>query len=497
MSRRPGPLSLRVAATCEQLRASVGDLAGDLSAIQARLHQPLRVAVAGRVSSGKSTLVNALLGTRIAQTGETETTRVITRYMTADVERVEARFRNGDVRRLSLTIEGQLPPELGVPASEIEELVVQLPKPELLRSITLIDTPGLSSAHEDSAEAVTKALFSAASVRAIGGAEALLYVLDGTGMQDDVEAIDAFSQAARGLASSALNTVAVVSKADVLASGEDEPLAAAGLVASRRASLPEFRSRIVQIIPIIGILAETGRSNLLTDNDIAELQRAASSPEQLPEDWQEFVEDGEPSSVQNRQRLVELLKLYGVRSALKLLRHRPMDRYELTELIIGLSGVGELERVLAEELLTRADAIKADQALAALRTAAQRWPESTSSIETAIEACLLDPVMQPLRALAALNDIARGLVVVPPWLEQELRDYALQGQVFLADAAYSEEQVLLATRRVAHYAAAPTTDHRASQVAEALRQSYVALWEEKHGVDSQRADSSTPTDAGR
>ena len=45
-----------------------------------RMDEPLRVAIAGKVKAGKSTLLNALVGEEIAPTDASECTKVITWY---------------------------------------------------------------------------------------------------------------------------------------------------------------------------------------------------------------------------------------------------------------------------------------------------------------------------------------------------------------------------------------------------------------------------------
>ena len=51
-----------------------------LDARRARLDEPLRVAIAGKVKAGKSTLLNALVGEELAPTDAGECTRIVTWY---------------------------------------------------------------------------------------------------------------------------------------------------------------------------------------------------------------------------------------------------------------------------------------------------------------------------------------------------------------------------------------------------------------------------------
>jgi predicted GTPase len=84
--RRPRLSGQRAAGLLDVTRAALEDavtlVAGhDEAAYGVRrllddLGQPLKVAVAGQVSAGKSTLVNAIVGERVAETGKAETTQV-------------------------------------------------------------------------------------------------------------------------------------------------------------------------------------------------------------------------------------------------------------------------------------------------------------------------------------------------------------------------------------------------------------------------------------
>jgi replication fork clamp-binding protein CrfC len=75
------PLSARVTEVCDDILDWVDEPARPvLRGLIRQLQQPLSVAVVGAVKAGKSTLVNALIGRRIAPTAATECTRVVTWY---------------------------------------------------------------------------------------------------------------------------------------------------------------------------------------------------------------------------------------------------------------------------------------------------------------------------------------------------------------------------------------------------------------------------------
>ena len=66
-----------------------------LSLARARLDGPLRVAIAGKVKAGKSTLLNALVGDRLAPTDTGECTKIITWYQDGHTYQVVLHPRDG------------------------------------------------------------------------------------------------------------------------------------------------------------------------------------------------------------------------------------------------------------------------------------------------------------------------------------------------------------------------------------------------------------------
>src|SRR5262249_27416895 len=117
-----------------------------LSRVRERLDEPLRVAVAGRIKAGKSTLLNALVGEQLAPTDAGEGTRIVTWYRDGHTYQVMAHPRTGAPRQLHFTRdEGAIEVDLaGLSPEDVDQLVVTWPS-QALRTATLIDTPGIGS----------------------------------------------------------------------------------------------------------------------------------------------------------------------------------------------------------------------------------------------------------------------------------------------------------------------------------------------------------------
>jgi 50S ribosome-binding GTPase len=184
----PQPVSPLIAGLCEELAADPpfgGEPAAELLDIADQCREPLRVAVAGDVSTGKSTLVNALLCTRRAAVAWAETTARVTSY-----------------RHPMLP-----PPRAAVPGHRYEAV----PFPWCDRLI-LIDTPGLNS--PSGKERVTQEMISGAT-RAAGSTAVLLYLCkDCVVSAGALTHIEAFRTLTTGRTGSGLNVVLVGAKAD-------------------------------------------------------------------------------------------------------------------------------------------------------------------------------------------------------------------------------------------------------------------------------------------
>jgi dynamin family protein len=345
------------------------DHAASVDAVERRLDEPLRVAIAGRVKAGKSTLLNALVGERLAATDAGECTRIVTWYrhglgyrVTADVRaagRSELPFRRSD---------GALEIDLGERTiDEIERIEVEWPSAKLI-SMTLIDTPGLGSLDHGSSARTTDALLDA-GVESPGEADAVLYLMRHL-HHADARFLEAFMDHSIAHASP-VNAVVVLSRADEIGAARPDALGSARSIADRYAADPRVRELASGVVPVAGLLAETGATLRQEQFDwLAAVARLDHGDrERLLGSVERFRDpDLSPLSEDIREDLLERFGLFGLRLAVQLITDREVTTAtELANTLLEHSGIRPLQRVLTERYGARAQVLKARSALVALR----------------------------------------------------------------------------------------------------------------------------------
>jgi GTP-binding protein EngB required for normal cell division len=119
-----------------------------ISALAARLEDDgLEVALFGRVSSGKSSMLNALLGVDVLPVGVNPITAVPTKLRYGKELRAAVSFGNGRSEVIGIEQLASLVTEQGNPGNlrNVTRALVEVPSPRLKPGITLVDTPGLGS----------------------------------------------------------------------------------------------------------------------------------------------------------------------------------------------------------------------------------------------------------------------------------------------------------------------------------------------------------------
>src|SRR2546430_2974912 len=282
----PGPLRARVAGLCKEVGHGLGGpTQAQVFDVRRRLSEPLRVAIAGRLKSGKSTLVNALIGRRVAPTEVGECTRIVTQFRYGTADRVDVVRRDGTRVSLPLDESGMIPQRLGVPRSESSYGDVALTS-DPLTDLMGVDTPRVSSAHSVVSAGARRFLFNEApidddidddSVGALSGAEAIIYVFTQSVRADDVAALEAFRSISARLSSNPINSLGLFNKVDKLAGGTADPWPVAGPLANDQAAV--LRRVVSDVVPIVGLLAETTEAGRLTGADCEALRSLAALPD--------------------------------------------------------------------------------------------------------------------------------------------------------------------------------------------------------------------------
>jgi hypothetical protein len=536
----PGPLSSAVARLATALLSQVSPrTAAGIRQVLARLDGPLQVAVAGRIKAGKSTLVNALVGRRIAPTDVGECTRLVTRFQYGTVDRLEVVYADGRRTTRPLAPDGGIPADLGVDNAEVSHLAAYLPS-GLLAGITVIDTPGLGSLDADSVSRTEQLLGTARPKRdqagagdghsragtsdeldpvsrlALAGAEAVVYVFTQGMRADDTGTLAAFTAATAARDAGPVNALAVLNKADTIppesvrgaavdnagAAGlagtactsgpADDPLRAARIVAADQAAA--LRPRVAAVLPMNGLIAETMETGAFTAADVEAL-RALTTVE--PAMFAAMVMAADlfttldaPVDPDTRIRLLELLDLHGIGRAVELLRTDPgMGAGEVRRRLLDGCGLADLRTSLAEVFAARADGIKASAALAslaALAAASPDWAEQ-QRIRDAIEVLLQRPEAHQFRLLEALTMLSSGAVQLPDDLTDEVLrlggSTSAEAQLGMPGAG-RDELIARALERAtwwrghAAYGGTPAQN----RIAHVVHRAYFLLWQQLRGA---------------
>jgi hypothetical protein len=391
-----------------------------LLSVRARLDEPLRVAIAGRVKSGKSTLLNALVGERLATTDAGECTRIVTWYLTGQSYQVVLKPRDGGARQARFSREeAAIEVDLGgLSPDDIEEMLVTWPS-QALRAATLIDTPGIGSLTERAARRAWELL---AADDEETPADAVLYLMKHL-HANDLDFLRAFhdTEVSRP---NPVNAIGVLSRADEIGVGRLDSMASARRIASRLATEPKVRRVVQTVVPVAGLLAETALT--LTETEVLHLRRLADHPpktiEELLLSADRFIEKMPELGITSieREALLGRFGLFGIRLGSTLLRRGAASTAnELAKELADRSGLTDLEDVLRSLFFERRDVLKSRSALLALDALLRSEQVSGSAAITAeLEEIIASA--HPFNELRVLASLRAGWVKGKPEVVTDL-----------------------------------------------------------------------------
>lgn len=274
--------------------------------------EPLRVAVAGDVSVGKSSLVNALVGAPVATVAEEETTAEVTWYRDPALDR---------------------PPLLGAAHRQV---ALRYP---LSTDLILVDTPGVNTASEN--QKTTEDALSA------GTFSAVIYLVERTVSAGAMARLRAHAALPYDLLDVGAGTIVGGSKADDYAGGgaaQGSRESRAALVADLVKTTGRYAGMAVALMPALGAMASSGQPSA----DLLALLRRIAGDDDLRAD----AEDGWGVLREFAPELVSALPVkdfgstFGICSAADVLRDPVAGGDEVRRMWTEESGLDELSRLL-------------------------------------------------------------------------------------------------------------------------------------------------------
>ncbi|HRA84112.1 MAG TPA: dynamin family protein [Ilumatobacteraceae bacterium] len=489
----PPPMSARVRQLCDDALAHLVPGPGRtmVEQVRAKLSVPLTITVAGGVSSGKSTLVNALLGQRIAAVDAGECTRVVTEFRYGNPERVEVVGTDGVVDVLGLA-RGRMPEHLGRPTDEISSVVVYLSN-ALLNHVAVVDTPGLNTVTEVNEETTSNFLGISGregelTAGAVSRADALVFLLPLL-RQSDADALRGFSKLFGGSTLSSASSVAVLSKVDRLAKGGD-PMLAAAPIAGRVAA--ELRGVVSGVIPVIGLLAETAQAAVFTEADALALAAVAAVDDPLDRDDMLLTSDdflgfdGLDLERSQRARLLSMLDLYGLKVAVRAADGGARTASDFLKVFDEASGFASLREVVVQRFAGQSEVFKAHAAMNDLRRASYLRNDPANlralrALRSPLEKIELDPALHGLRLLEVAQAVAAGTLALPESLLADVLALTAAPDprsVVGVVAGRSSEAAAAGAKRWAAWENDPRRSPVESRLARVMKEGYEMMWSE-------------------
>lgn len=374
-----------------------------------RLNQPIRIALAGTLKAGKSTLVNALVGEDIAPTDATEATRIVTWFRNGPTPRVTANHRGGRRSNVPIVREGRTGERgltfdlAGVDPVDVLDLDVEWPAAELVNT-TIIDTPGTSSLSRDVSARTLRLLVPDDGVPRVDAVVFLLRTLNAA----DIALLKQIGELVGGSAG-ALGVIGVASRADEIGAGRIDAMMSAKDVASRFTTEMDKTGICQAVVPVSGLLALTARTlrqsefvalEKLAGVDATELTKAMLSVDR-------FVRDDStlPVDAPTRAALLDRFGMFGLRISIAGLRAGITDSVALADELLERSGLIALRDVIDQQFAQRSDLLKAHTALLSLRQFVQANPiHATPYILADVDPLLADThAFEELRLLSQLR----------------------------------------------------------------------------------------------
>lgn len=359
---------------------SIGD-------VDSRMCEPMQLAIVGRISSSKSTLVNAILGkAEVVRTGhEAETFNVSWLKYGDGNAPITVHFKNGKTQTIVRNEWADWTSHKGQQSLKTEVKYIEVTSNyEMLKYINIIDTPGLDATSQVDSENTIQFLKTV-------NPDAVILLFSKSLSEDTLKLINEFQRSETNMSFSInpMNALGVLSKVDMnwdIMNDKDPVVASDSAIKRTLSSRSDVNKVLFRILPISALMGLS--ASTITDEDKVAFEQIARlddksitrlffSPEFFVKEY-DFVE----LSKNRREGLVLKYGLYGIYVCVRAIQNNAGTTLpELSQILRSKSGFDAFIKLVVSHFGDRAQLLKAQRGVMQLLEAINKDRVNANSQE--------------------------------------------------------------------------------------------------------------------
>ena len=375
---------------CKQIMSSsqwMNNTQKSICDVDSRMREPMQLAIVGRISSSKSTLVNAILGkAEVVRTGhEAETFNVSWLKYGDDNAPIVVHFKNGKTQTIARNEWADWASHQGQQSLKAEVKYIEVTSSyEMLKYINIIDTPGLDATSRVDSENTIEFLKTV-------NPDAVILLFSKSLSEDTLKLINEFQNSETNMSFSInpMNALGVLSKVDMNWDilKENDPIetsdSAIKRTLSSRSDVNKVLFRILPVSALMGLSA-----SIITNEDKVAFEQLARlddksitrlffSPDLFVKEY-DFLE----LSKNHREELVLKYGLYGIYVCVRAIQNNAETTLsELSQILRSKSGFDTFIKLVVSHFGDRAQLLKAQRGVVQLLEAVNRDRANADSQE--------------------------------------------------------------------------------------------------------------------
>lgn len=359
-----------------------------INEVEGGMREPMQLAIVGRISSSKSTLVNAILGKpEVVRTGhEAETFNVSWLKYGDDNAPIVVYFRNGDIEKIDRRAWGDWASHKGEASLKAKVKYIEVTSSyDMLKYINIIDTPGLDAASKVDSENTIDFLKTIHP-------DAVVLLFSKSLSEDSLRLIQDFQNPDVGVSFSInpMNALGLLSKMDMnwnIMDNNDALQTSASAIQRTLSNRSDVSKSLFRILPISALMGLA--SFCISEEDVADFRELASIGDLksftklfISVDFFVKPHDFVSVSIERRKNLIFKYGLYGIFVCVKAIQQNHNTTVlELSQLLKDKSGFSVFFNLLKSHFGDRAALIKAQQGIIKLLGACDKDKQYANTAE--------------------------------------------------------------------------------------------------------------------